>query len=164
MSQSVSLSFKAVLNQGVANAIASANNNAVIEKLISLLDGTGAGKASKGYSAPRSLAASATDALDLAGGLTDAFGASITFTKIKMIIIKAADTNTGNLTVGGGTTPANSWLGAATDKVVIKPGGIFILAAPDANGYTVTNTSADLLNIVNTVAASAAYEILLAGE
>lgn len=164
MSQSVSLSIKAVLNQGVANAIASASNTATVEKLITLLDGIGAGKASKGYSAPRTLAASATDALDLAGGLTDAFGATITFTKIKTLIVKAAETNTGNLTIGGGTTPANSWLGSATDKVVLKPGGIFALGASDANGYAVTNTSADLLNIVNTVAASAAYEILIAGE
>lgn len=47
------------------------------------------------------LAASASENLDLAGGLTDDFGATLTFTAIKEIIIHASSANTNNVLVGG---------------------------------------------------------------
>jgi hypothetical protein len=53
-----------------------------------LADGTGSGQADKIFSDQRILAASATEDLDLAGSLVDALGATITFVKLKMVVIK----------------------------------------------------------------------------
>ncbi len=164
MSQNVSLNLAIAVAMGVSSGISSASASGAFSKIMQLLDGTGAGKASKSFFGSRTISASATDGLDLAGVLTDALGAALTFTKIKMIAIKAASTNTGNLTLGGGTAACNTMFGASTDKVVIKPGGLFVIAAEDANGYAVTATTADMINVVNLVAATASYDIVIIGE
>lgn len=164
MSQSAKLSLAIAVAMGISSGVSSANANCKFEKILELLDGTGAGKASKSFFGSRNIAASATDALDLAGVLTDALGNALTFTKIKMIAIQAAAGNTGNITLGGGTSACNTMFGANTDKVVIKPDGVFVIAAPDANGYAVTAGTADLINIVNLVAAQVSYDIVIIGE
>lgn len=164
MSQSAKLSLAIAVSLGLASGISSAKADGSFEKIIQLLDGTGAGRASKSFFGSRTIAANATDALDLVGALVDALGQPVTFTKIKMIAIKAASTNAGDITFGGGTTPCNTMFGASTDKIKIKPGGVFLIGAEDANGFTVTPTSADLINIVNTVASTVAYDIVIIGE
>jgi hypothetical protein len=164
MSQGVNLSLSLVVDQASANALATLSNKVDFRKNQQLLDGAGAGKASKTYAAVRSIGASATDAIDLAGVLEDALGAALTFTKIKMIAIKAAAANTGDITVGGGTSACNSYFGANTDKIKIVPDGLFLLSAPSTNGYAVTASTADIINVVNTVAATVNYEIVIIGE
>jgi hypothetical protein len=164
MSQSVSLNIAIAVAMGVSSGISTAKADAAFSAVMQLLDGTGAGKASKAFFGSRTIAASATDALDLAGVLVDALGASLTFTKIKMIAVKAAAANTGNITLGGGTNACNTFFGADTDKIVIKPDGVFVIAASDANGYAVTAGTDDLINIVNLVAAQVAYDIVIIGE
>jgi hypothetical protein len=164
MSQSAELKLELNVAQAVSSGISSASAKSAFSKVMQLLDGTGAGKASKSFFGSRTISASATDGLDLAGVLVDALGASLTFTKIKMIAVKAAAANTGNITLGGGTNACNTFFGADTDKIVIKPGGLFVIAAEDANGYAVTAGTDDLINIVNLVAAQVAYDIVIIGE
>ena len=164
MSQSAKLSLAIAVSLGLASGISSAKADGLFKKVVQLLDGTGAGKASKSFFASRTISASGTDALDLAGVLTDALGQALTFTKIKMIAIQAKSTNAGEITLGGGTAACNSMFGANTDKIKIKPDGLFVIAAPDANGFAVTASTADTLNIVNTVASTVAYDIVIIGE
>src|SRR3990172_6448394 len=99
-------------------------------KSYSFTDGAGADQADVVWSDERTLAASATEDLDLAGGLTDAFGTAITFARVKGIYIEADSTNTNNVFVGGAALNAFATLfGDATDKIVLRPGGALLLVA-----------------------------------
>src|ERR1700750_1478702 len=67
--------------------------------------GTGAGQVDRVFTDTRTLSASATEDLDLAGSLTDAFGAPITFSRIKSVFVSAAAANTNSVQV---TRPASN--------------------------------------------------------
>lgn len=127
-------------------------------------DGTAANKADLVFRDQRSLNASTSEDLDLAGGLTSAYGAAITFVKVKMLYVKAKSTNGANIVVGGAA--ANqfiNWVGDATDKVVIPPSGCLMVAAP-IDGWAVTANTGDILKIENTDGAAAAtYDIIIVG-
>lgn len=128
-------------------------------------DGTGADQATKLWTDQRTIAASSNDDLDLAGGISDAFGAALTLTKVKALLIKAAATNVNDVVVGGAAS--NQFLtpfGAGTDKVKVKPGGTLVLIAPDATGYGVTAGTGDLLRVANSGAGSTVtYDIVIVG-
>src|SRR5688572_16006407 len=79
----------------------------VLEMLIQLTDGTTVNKADIAYVDERTVATGATDSLDLAGVLSDAFGATVAAAEIValMIINKpriGTPVNTTDLTIGGG--------------------------------------------------------------
>lgn len=128
-------------------------------------DGTGADQAKEIFTDTRTLTASATENIDFAGVLTDAFGNVLTFTKIKALIVKAAAGNTNDVLVGGHATAAIATLfGDATDKARVKPGGMVAWVAPDANGYAVTATTADLLTVANSAGGTSVdYTIIIIG-
>lgn len=130
-------------------------------------DGTAIDQAQKVFSDTRSLSSSASESLDLAGGLADPLGGNITFTAIKEIIIKAAAANTGNLRVG--KVISNGFAGpfdqtAGSLGVTIPPGGILHLRNASAAGWAVTAGTGDLLSVENLVAAGQSYDIILVGE
>jgi hypothetical protein len=128
-------------------------------------DGTGASQLKRSVQDTRSLGTGATEDLDFAGGLTDAFGNAITFTVLKLLYIKAADANTTNLTI---SRPAANGLvlfaGASDALAVLKPGGVFLFTDPSAAGLTVTAGTGDLLTITNSAGATAAYDLIVWGE
>lgn len=134
---------------------------------LSFASGIAAGQADVIFSDTRTLSASSNEDLDLAGGLTGAFGASLTFAKIKAVLIVAAAGNTNNVIVGGAASNTfSSIFGDATDKVVIRPGGVFLLAVGtgDLNAYGVTATTGDLLRVANSGAGtSVTYDIIVVG-
>ena len=131
---------------------------------ITLKTGTAAGLADLLFSDQRTLAASATENLDLAGGLTDPLGATLTFVKIKAILVRASSGNTNNVVVGGQTV--NGFLGpfgAAAHTVAVPPGGALLLAAPSA-GWAVTPGTGDLLKILNGGAGTGVtYDVVIVG-
>jgi hypothetical protein len=107
---------------------------------------------------------SGNDDLDLAGGLTDAFGNTITFTSIKGMIIFADADNVGNVLVGAeGTNEFSSFLGNDTDIVKVPPGGMFCITNPAATGFGVTANTGDILRIASS-SGSVSYDIILIGE
>lgn len=132
---------------------------------INLGDGNGANQANQVFHDQRTLAASASEELDLAGGLTNPLGQTVTFTKIKALLIRAAAGNTNDVLVGGAA--ANGFIapfGDATDVIKVKPGGTLLLVAPDADGYAVTAATGDLLKIANSAAGSGVtYDIVAIG-
>jgi hypothetical protein len=132
----------------------------------SFTDGAGANQMDAVWSDERTIAASGTDDLDLAGGLTDAFGAAITFARIKFLYLEADSTNVNNVVLGGAAANAFiNWVADATDKVVARPGGAFLLIANDATGYAVTAGTGDILRIANSGAGtSVKYRIILGGS
>lgn len=134
---------------------------------VSLASGTGAGQADLIFSDTRTVNASSNDDLDLAGGLTDAHGATLTFAKIKGLIVTAAAGNTNNVLVGGDATSTFlTWVVAEPDAVILRPGASFALFAgvADATGYAVTASTGDLLRISNSGAGtSVTYDIVIIG-
>lgn len=133
---------------------------------VHLDSGTGAGKADLRFADTRTLAASATEDLDLAGVLTDVFGAALTFVRIKKLLIKAADANTNNVVVGAAA--ANPWtaLLGATGTLVLRPGQAVgtMCGAADATCMAVTAGTGDLLKVANSAGGtSVTYDILIVG-
>ncbi|NUS78467.1 MAG: hypothetical protein HOV70_20025 [Streptomyces sp.] len=137
-----------------------------LSRRMSLANGTAAGQADRVFSDRRTLAASATEDLDLAGVLLDAFGAAITFARIKGLIIAAATANTNNVVVGAAATNPWATLLSATGTVTLRPGAFLAVGTgqADATGYAVTAATADLLKVANSAAGSSVtYDIHIIG-
>lgn len=136
-------------------------------RLLALANGTGAGQADRLWApAPRTLAASASEDHDLSGVLTDAFGAALSFARIKMIYVAASATNTNNVVIGADATAPWATLLNTTGTLTLRPGA-FVLAgvgSADATGYVVTATTADILQVANSAGGtSVTYEIAIIG-
>lgn len=128
-----------------------------------LAPGTGDGQANMVWSDTVTLAASGTADIDFAASLTSSFGATLTFTKIKVLIVAAAAANTNNVLV---SRPASNGLvlfSAAGDEVKVLPGGLFVLTAPAA-GITVTAATGDLLTFTNSAGTTGVtYDVIAIG-
>lgn len=149
--------------QSGSNDFGGPNFTPVIETLFNLTDGVAANQANLAFVDERTLATGATDSIDLAGVLTDAFGATITAAEIVALMIinkprAGTPVNTTDLTVGGGT----NGVFASAMPFVLKPGAVLLLAAGDAAGVkTVTAGTADILTVVNSAGASAKYQLAI---
>lgn len=147
-------------------SIGTSGYNINYPKTLDYANGTGASMANMVWTDTRTLAASATESLDLAGSLSNAFGSIVTFTAIKGIIISASSGNTNNVIVGGAASNAFiNWVGDATDTVIIQPAGTFCLMTSKAGGYPVTASTGDILKITNSSSGSSVtYDIILLGN
>lgn len=58
------------------------------EKSLSLTDGTGANEGDQLWHDQRTIAASGTDSLDLAGSLSNAFGTTVALARVKTILVR----------------------------------------------------------------------------
>jgi hypothetical protein len=131
---------------------------------ISFSDGAGLNAANRIWTDERTIAASATEDLDLAGSLTDSFGATVTLARVKALIVAASSANANNVVVGGGSNPFTNWVSGTTPAVVVRPGGLLALFAPDATGYAVTSGTGDQLRVANSGAGSSVtYQIVVIG-
>lgn len=131
---------------------------------IALSSGVGSGMADQLWFDKRTILASANDDLDLAGSLVNGLGATVTFARIKGICIYSLPANVNNLHIGGGSNPFINWVANSSDIVVVRPGGLMLLMAPDATAYAVTATTGDILRVTNAAAGSSVeYEIVLIG-
>ena len=120
-----------------------------ILKNIPFTNGTGASQADKLYQRQLTITASATTTLDLAGSLTDDFGAALTFARIKAVYLFAAAANVNNVNV---TRPASNGVPlfmAAGDAIALRPGAALMWINPDATGVVVTAATGDLLDLTN---------------
>lgn len=158
----VTLNFVALLTSALdlTTPQSDINNRTEIE----LTSGTGLNQADMVWSDRRTVAASATDSLDLAGVLVGAFGTTLTFARIKAVLVKAASANTNNVVV---TRPAANGVplfSAAGDALPVLPNGVFLWVAPTAAGIAVTAGTGDLVDIVNSGAGtSVTYDIVIIG-
>lgn len=127
--------------------------------------GTGADQADLIFHDQRTLGASSSENIDLAGSLTDAYGATITFARIKALIIIAAAGNTNDVQVGGAASNAFvNWVANSSDIVNVRPDGILALISPSATAYAVTAGTGDILKIANSGAGtSVVFDLILIG-
>ena len=165
-------SLNAVLTAWVRGTYAGANDlsavqaefNALSKSEITLTPGTSANNADLIFMDTRTIAASSSENLDMAGSLVDPLGATLTFATIKAIYVKASSGNTNNVVVGG--AGSNTLLGIfsdATDKIIVKPGGVFMWVAP-ATGAPVTASTGDILLVANSGSGTpVTYDIVIIG-
>lgn len=112
--------------------------------------GTAAFQADLLWTDTRTLTASSTENLDLAGGLIDPFGVIIAFARVRAMVIAADPGNANTVVVGGAASNAwATWLGGTTPTVTVRPGGLLVVAAPDATGFTVAGATGDILKVAN---------------
>lgn len=113
------------------------------------------------YSANRTLSSGASESLDLYGGLTDAFGATLNFVRIKVIVVENTSASM-TLTLGNGDNPF-VFLGAGASTVDVKPSGAVAFIAPLA-GWAVTADTADIFKVLNSSGSATTYRIFISGS
>jgi len=126
-----------------------------------IADGTGVNQANLVWSDTRTLGSGANEDLDVSGALAGLTGAKV-FVKVKSILVMAAAANTVSVTVSRPAANGLPFFSAASDAVVLPPGGIFLLVNPSAAGIAVTAGTGDLINIL-AGAASSVYSIVIIG-
>ena len=131
---------------------------------VELTTGTGASASDMQWSDTRTLAASATEDLDLAGSLTGPVGTTLTFARIKAIVVKASASNTNDVQV---TRPASNGAPlfmAAGDGIALSPGETFAWFSPRATGKAVTAATGDLITITNSAGTTGVtYDVIVIG-
>lgn len=131
-----------------------------LTKAVDFTDGTGVDQADRVFHDSRSI--SAADDIDLAGVLTDVFGATITFARLKALFVRHTS-GTGNLIIGNAA--ANGfigWFGAVTHTVTVRPNGFIALVAPDATAYAVTAGTGDILRFAPSTG-TVGFDVVLVG-
>lgn len=120
-----------------------------LRKLLQFTNGVNANQADLVWTDTRTLAASTSEDLDLAGVLTDAFGSVITAAEVVAIVVTADPANTNNVVIGDATQPIPLF-GGTNPTHAVKPGGVFVAAAPGAAGLlTVGAGATDDLKVTN---------------
>ena len=143
--------------------LSTAKDELNLEYAVALANGTGLGQANQVFHDRRTVNSGATDSLDLAGALVNTLGTTLTFTKIKGVIVYALPANTGNLGVARPASNGAPIFAAASDGLTLAPGGLFVLANPSAAGIAVTPATGDLFDITNGTGTQQSYEIVIFG-
>lgn len=138
---------------------------AELAKTFQWASGVTANSADLLFSDERTLAASATEDLDLAGVLTNAFGATVTMAEVVGIIVLADAANTNDVVLGAALA-AVPLFGGTSGTHAVKPGGIFVAVAPNAAGLlTVGAGATDVLKVANSSSGTAVtYKIMVFGR
>ena len=135
-----------------------------IAKSLEFTPGTAAiGQANVLFSDTRTLAASGTENLDVAGVLADALGVTIAAAEIVAIFIAAHSDNTNDVQL---TRPASNGLPAflaAGDGLAVGPGDMLLLT--NRKGISVTAGTGDLLTLTNSAGGTpVTYDVVLVGR
>lgn len=161
---SSTLTIRAVAT--LSNALDLATASVPLDKTyrFQMSSGIGANQADKIFHDTRTLAASGTEDLDLAGVLTDPLGVTLTFAKVKALIFTAAAGNSNNVQVTRSAANGVPWLLAAGDGIALRPGATFAWISPDATGVAVTAGTGDLITVTNSAGStSVTYDVIVIG-
>lgn len=133
-----------------------------LQYLLELTNGVGLNQVNTVWSDQRTVNASTTDTLDLAGGgLTDALGVAFAPARIKGLICRNRGAQ--NITFGRPAANGVPWLSAAGDNIIIPAGGINMWFAPTAAGIVVTAGTGDLIEVVNGAGSAVTYDVVVFG-
>jgi hypothetical protein len=123
--------------------------------------GTNAGQMTAVIQAAATLTNSEVRVYELASGVPNSFGDTIAFARINVLALRASASNLGDIRFGAAAaTPFAPWLSDPAAYAVIKPGGLLLLTAPDAAGYSCASGS---LSIANGSTNAAAYNLYIGG-
>lgn len=151
-----------ISGQTVAPGDATAGPTWALDLAKVFLSGTGTDQADKCWFDSRSLATSATDALDLQTQ-TDLNGTALTLLEVRLLAIK----NTGTVTINISPNAANGWtamLTAAADVTALPAGAAIVWLAPKDGAGSAVSATNKVFDVINTSASViATYEIALVG-
>lgn len=125
--------------------------------------GTSSDQIDQEFHDQRTISAESDEDLDLSGDLTNSFGGSVAFSKIKAVIIINQSSAADLVVSPAASLGANLWFNDPADKLTLKPGAMFLITEPAA-GWGVVADTADLLNIANPTAGEVlTYDIIILG-
>ncbi len=131
---------------------------------IEMTNGTGASNADRMFHDQRTISASSSEDLDLAGSLATEFGNSLTFVELRAVLVSASSSNTNNVLVSRPASNGVPLFSAAGDEIIVPPGGVFLWACPADGKITVTAGTGDLLHVANSGAGtSVTYDVVIIG-
>jgi hypothetical protein len=119
------------------------------------------------YAVNFSIIAGGTNTLDLYGSLLDNFGATVNLARVKWMQLSPSNSMVTPQTMLIRAAPANgfgTWMSATTAAVRAFSGGTFAIMAPATNAYAVTDSTGDLLEIVNESTNAATGLLYIGGE
>jgi len=149
MPMTSTLALRATSTRTGTSPIATATSPLDYLARVVLTSGTGAGAADEHYYTQLTIAASGSQDLDLAGSLTGPLGGTLTFARIKGLIVVAAAGNTNNVNVSRPASNGVPLFAAAGDLIPVQPGGFFAWGTPSAAGIAVTAGTGDLITFAN---------------
>lgn len=155
---SSTVSFTETASTGFTGVTASVTPGS--SSTITFAAGTAANQIDKKWCDVRSIS-TAGDTLDLAGVLTNEFGATVTFAKVKVISVKAATANAGNVWIGGAAANRFNTFLKDSSVVVVQPGYTMSVMGP-GTGYVVTAATGDRL-LLKSTSGTASAEVCIAG-
>lgn len=127
-----------------------------------ITSGTASGKADVVFADTRTLAASATEDLDLSGALATLLQTAI-FVKVKAVYVYAAIANTNNVQVTRKATTGIPLFMADGDGIALPPGALFLFASP-LSGFAVADTTDDTLTFTNSAGTTGVtYTVIIVG-
>lgn len=159
---SLNTSLQVILNAQRAAPLDFSNPVDVLVRsyALNLLTGVGANQADEIWHDQR---ATVSETLDIAGGISNAFG-TVTFVRVKALIVFAAAANSQNVVIGAAaSTVFLAGFGGTTPTWAVPPGGIFVATNPSAAGWASTNASLDSLKIAGSGGGSVTYDIIIIG-
>lgn len=126
--------------------------------------GTGEYQADLIFSDTRTVGASTSEDLDLAGVLADPLGTTLTMVEVVAVLIYADPTNTNNVVVGAATQAVPLGFAGTAPTFAVPPGGWFMVGAPEG-GWAVGAGATDDLKIANSGAGtSVIYTVIIIGR
>jgi hypothetical protein len=157
------VSIRATEATAVTIGLASVQVAPTLAVALSFGSGVGANKIQGLFS--KSATATAAPVTYTLSALVDDLGRTIALTKVRALVIAHLGTVDGQpLTIGGATTnPWSAPFADVSDKVIIRAGGVLVLAGPLATGYAVTAGSSDQLKL-DPGAATIPFKIFFLGE
>jgi hypothetical protein len=170
MADTLSVDLKASLTWLFSEGLdlSTVNDNAKLEYSQSTADGTGADQADKLWHDQRTVNAASNDDLDLTALVNSIFGTnvSISFAKVKAVLIVNASTTAGQLLrvggAGAGQAFATPFNGSATAVVEVGADSCLMLVNKK-DGWTVTPTTGDILRVANAGGSAVTYKIAIIG-
>ena len=132
--------------------------DSLLDIILNLANGTGAGQADRAYVDSFSIAASGNSDIDLVSSIVGPDGVTpASMARVKALMIVADATNTNNIVVGAAAS--NPWVGflGATHTLTLRPGAgeLMWAGSADATGYVTVATTGDLLRLANSGAGTA---------
>jgi len=136
-----------------------------VSKALQIIAGTDTlGKADILWADTRTLAASATENLDLAGVLAGLLGSTVTAAEITAVYVEADAGNTNDVVLfGAASNPFNGPLSGTTPKLTIGPSDFALVT--NRKGWTVTAGTGDIILVANSSSGTpVSYTIVLFGR
>jgi hypothetical protein len=111
-----------------------------------------------------SVAANATNTVDLYGSVQNSFGATLNMSKVKGLIFCPSNSlgNAAYIRPAASNGMTNIWEGAQGS--VVNSGGCLALFARDTTGYPVSNGAVDSIEIAGTATNATTYSLYVFGE